>query len=123
MRHGRRRSSLLSMFQPIGRRALRWLERSVTLSCFGRKDRNSDDWYIGAVTDEEARQVEVSLDFLDKDRSYIAQVYRDGVDAHWKTNPYSIVIEATKVSSESTLKLTLAAGGGTAIRFKAEDTR
>ena len=90
---------------------------------FSRKDRNSDDWYIGAVTDEQARQVEVSLDFLDEDRSYTARVYRDGTDAHWKTNPYSIAIEETEVNSESTLILTLAAGGGTAIRFKAGEPR
>ncbi len=90
---------------------------------FSRKDRNSDDWYIGAVTDEKARQVEVSLDFLDEDRSYTARVYRDGTDAHWKTNPYSIAIEEFEVNSESTLKLTLAAGGGTAIRFKAGEPR
>jgi len=90
---------------------------------FSRKDRNSDDWYIGAITDEQARQVEVSLNFLDKDRSYTARVYRDGADAHWKTNPYSIVIEETEVSSESHLKLMLAAGGGTAIRIKAGESR
>lgn len=90
---------------------------------FGRKDRNSDDWYIGAITDEQAREVEVSLDFLDKTRGYTAQVYRDGDDAHWKTNPYSIVIEEKAVSADSTLKLMLAAGGGTAIRLKAGETR
>jgi alpha-glucosidase len=90
---------------------------------FGRKDRNSNDWYIGAVTDEQARQVKVSLDFLDKDRSYTAQIYRDGADAHWKTNPYSIVIEETEVSHENSLDLALAAGGGAAIRFKAGERR
>ena len=90
---------------------------------FSRKDRKSDDWYIGAVTDEQAREVEVSLDFLDKNRGYTAQVYRDGDDAHWKTNPYSIVIEEKKVSFDGTLKLTLAAGGGTAIRLKAGEPR
>lgn len=90
---------------------------------FGRKDRNSNDWYIGAVTDEQARQIEVSLDFLDKNRHYTAQIYRDGDDAHWKTNPYSIEIEEIEVNSASKLKLTLAAGGGTAIRFKAGEPR
>jgi alpha-glucosidase len=90
---------------------------------FGRKDRNSNDWYIGAVTDEQARQVEVSLDFLDKNRHYTAQIYRDGDDAHWKTNPYSIVIEEMEVNSAGKLELTLAAGGGTAIRFKAGEPR
>ena len=90
---------------------------------FSRKDRNSNDWYIGAVTDEQARQVELPLDFLDKDRNYTAQIYRDGDDAHWKTNPYSIVIEEVEVNSASKLELTLAAGGGTAIRLKAGAAR
>jgi alpha-glucosidase len=90
---------------------------------FARKDRNSNDWYIGAVTDEQARRIRVSLDFLDKDRSYTAQIYRDGADAHWKTNPYSIVIEEMEVDRENSLDLALAAGGGTAIRFKAGERR
>ena len=49
--------------------------------------------------------------------------YRDGDDAHWKTNPYSIVIEEVEVNSASKLELTLAAGGGTAIRLKAGAAR
>jgi alpha-glucosidase len=65
----------------------------------------------------------VSLSFLDKNRSYTAQVYRDGDDAHWKTNPYSIVIEEQEVNADSTLKLMLAAGGGTAIRLKAGERK
>jgi len=105
-------------------------EKSIALAgevgdfvVFSRKDRNSDDWYIGAITDEEAREVKVSLDFLDRNRSYTAQVYRDGDDAHWKSNPYSIVIEEIEVGSDSTLKLALAAGGGTAIRLQAGEPR
>src|SRR5262249_61991020 len=48
---------------------------------FARKDRNSDDWYIGSVTDENARTPEVKLDFLDAKRKYQAQIYRDADDA------------------------------------------
>ncbi len=84
-----------------------------------RQERGGDDWYLGVVTDEEARQLELALDFLDPGQSYTAQLYRDGQDAHWKTNPYSIVIEERKVRQDDSLDLTLAAGGGAAIRFKA----
>jgi alpha-glucosidase len=63
--------------------------------------------------------VDVPLDFLDQGRSYTAQIYRDGPDAHWKTNPYSIVTEQREVTRNDTIRLKLAAGGGTAIRFKA----
>ena len=86
---------------------------------FARQERGTDDWYLGAVTDEEARQVQIPLDFLEADRTYTAQIYRDGRDAHWKTNPYSIVIEEQVLNRENTIRLDLAAGGGTAIRFKA----
>ncbi|RZA23875.1 MAG: glycoside hydrolase family 97 protein, partial [Lysobacteraceae bacterium] len=85
-----------------------------------RKDRNSDDWYLGAITDEEARVVEASLSFLEPGRSYLAQVYRDGDDAHWKTAPQDIVIEQRQVTRADTLSLRLAAGGGQAIRFVAQ---
>jgi len=86
---------------------------------FARKERQADDWYLGAVTDEKAREVDLPLDFLDQGRSYTAQIYRDGPDAHWKTNPYSIVTEQREVTRNDTIRLKLAAGGGTAIRFKA----
>jgi alpha-glucosidase len=84
-----------------------------------RKDRNSNDWYLGAVTDEHARLVEVTLDFLDQDRSYTAQIYRDGNDADWQRAPFSIAIEKRPVRRGEKMMLRLASGGGQAIRFVA----
>lgn len=86
---------------------------------FARQERGTDDWYLGAVSDEEATQVQIPLNFLEAGRTYTAQIYRDGPDAHWKTNPYSIVIEEQVLSQADTINLHLVAGGGTAIRFKA----
>ncbi len=83
-----------------------------------RKDRNSDDWYIGSITDENPRTLEANLGFLDAGREYIAEIYRDGDDADWETNPYAIVIEEKRVSSTTKLPLRLAPGGGTAIRLR-----
>jgi alpha-glucosidase len=83
-----------------------------------RKDRNSPDWYLGSITDEEARTFDISLDFLVEGKKYIAEIYRDGENADWKTNPYEIVIEETEVDKTSVLNLKLAPGGGTAIRFR-----
>lgn len=88
-----------------------------------RKDRRSDDWYLGSVTDEEARELAVTLDFLDANRTYVAQIYRDGDDADWRTRPHSIAIESRKVRREDTLTLKLAPGGGQAIRFMADKPR
>ena len=85
-----------------------------------RKDRHSDNWYLGAITDEQGRELEVPLSFLDPGRTYTAQIYRDGDDAHWKTAPQDIVIEERQVTSTDTLSLRLAPGGGQAIRFIAK---
>ena len=86
---------------------------------FARKDRNSDDWYLGAVTDNTRRALPVTLDFLDPGRTYTAEIYRDGPKADWKTKPFSIVIEKRQVRRGDKLTLTLAPGGGEAIRFVA----
>ena len=87
---------------------------------FARKDRRSADWYIGAVTDEEARSLTVSLDFLDPGKTYTAQIYRDGPGADYRTEArHAIVIETRKVKRGDTLTLALAPGGGQAIRLVA----
>ena len=82
-----------------------------------RKDRNSDDWYLGSVGDGSRRQLDISLDFLDPRRSYMAQIYRDAPDADWKLHPHAMTIEKRLVSSKDHLQLLLAAGGGQAIRL------
>lgn len=84
-----------------------------------RKQRKADDWFLGAITDEDARNITINLDFLDKGKSYEAQIYRDGPKAEWKTNPYDLVIETRKVSAGDTLEFKLGTSGGVAIRFKA----
>ena len=91
---------------------------------FARKERKRDnysgnDWYLGAVTDENARTIEVKLDFLDKDKQFEAQIYKDGDKAEWKNNPYDLSIEKQTVTANDKLTLKLATSGGTAIRFKA----
>jgi alpha-glucosidase len=85
-----------------------------------RKDRNGEGWYLGSVTDEQARVLQVPLAFLDPGRRYVAQVYRDGDGADWKTAPFAFARETRTVTSKDTLTLRLAAGGGQAIRFMPE---
>ena len=82
-----------------------------------RRDRNSMDWYLGAITDENKRTVEVKLNFLSPETEYLAQIYADGKDADWEKNPTSFAYSERKVTSKDSLKLELAAGGGCAIRF------
>ncbi len=86
---------------------------------FARQQRGAQDWYLGAVSDEQERDLEIPLDFLEKGRSYTAHIYRDGDGADWESNPYPIVIEKKKVSSADVMSLWLAPGGGAAVRFEA----
>jgi alpha-glucosidase len=85
-----------------------------------RKDWNSDDWFVGALTDEEAREVSFDLSFLEEGKTYTAEIYRDGEGAHWEANPYAFERESREVTSGDRMELSLGAGGGAAIRFKAE---
>jgi hypothetical protein len=83
-----------------------------------RKDKNSDNWFLGAITDENARVTELKLDFLSSQKKYQATIYQDGADADWQNNPKSYTIKTIQVTSKSKIKLYLAKGGGTAITFK-----
>lgn len=80
-----------------------------------RKEKGSDNWFIGSITDENGRSLEISLDFLDEGRTYKAIIYKDGEDAHWDDNPLSYEIVEKEVNSESSLEIELAPGGGQAI--------
>ena len=74
-------------------------------------------WFVGGVTDENERDLEFSLDFLDPGKKYVAKIYADAPDAHYRHNPQAYQIYEKKVSSKSSLKMHLAAGGGFAIEI------
>jgi alpha-glucosidase len=84
-----------------------------------RKDKQSDDWYLGAITDELGREFTIGLDFLETGRTYTAQIYKDAKDADYKTNPEAYIIEEKQVKQGDSLAVKLAPGGGMAVRFKA----
>ena len=84
-----------------------------------RQQRGAADWYLGATTDENARKLTIPLDFLERGKNYEAQIYRDGPDADYLTNPTSLIIEKRRVSSKDRIEASLAAGGGLAVRFRA----
>jgi alpha-glucosidase len=83
-----------------------------------RKDRDSPDWYLAAITDEEARSFDITLSFLPDGESFVAEIYADGEGAHWLHNPLPIEISEQPVDAGSTLTLNLAPGGGQAIRIR-----
>ncbi|WP_300116680.1 glycoside hydrolase family 97 protein [Duncaniella sp.] len=85
-----------------------------------RLDKNSDDWYVGAITDENGRTAEIDLSFLPAGEKYVATIYEDAPDAHWKDNPQAYRIRTVKVKPGTKLKQNLAPGGGAAIRISKE---
>ena len=83
-----------------------------------RKARGSQDWYVGAVTDGEARTLVLPLGFLDAGKRYVAEIYRDGDAADYRSERrFDLVTETKLVGAGDTLQLKLAPGGGQAIRF------
>ena len=82
-----------------------------------RQDKHSDDWYVGAITDETPRTAVIDLSFLPKGQKFEATIYEDAPDADWKTNPQAYRIRTQKVDSKSVLRQPLASGGGAAIRL------
>ncbi len=82
-----------------------------------RKAKDSGQWFLGGVTDEQKRTFDLTLDFLEPDLQYEATIYRDAPDADYRTNPQAYEIEKRTVSREDVLSLTAAPGGGFAISF------
>ena len=80
-----------------------------------RKERNTGNWFLGAITDENSRTININFDFLDTDTNYEAILYKDGENAHWNTNPLDLKIEKIEITNQSKLTLKLAEGGGLAI--------
>lgn len=79
-----------------------------------------DTWFVGGTTDEQARTIEFSLDFLSPGKSYTATIYADAADADYETNPQAYTISTKKVTADDKLSMNMARGGGFAISLKAD---
>jgi len=82
-----------------------------------RQERGTDNWFVGSITDENARDIEFKCNFLTPSVTYEATLYIDGENAHWNDNPLAYKIEKRTIDSASILKLKLAPGGGAAIKI------
>ena len=80
-----------------------------------RKDRETGNWFVGSITDENERDLEINFDFLEEGLNYTATVYKDADDAHWDNNPTGLDIETVTINKNSKLTIKLAPGGGAAI--------
>jgi hypothetical protein len=83
-----------------------------------RKAKNSDNWFVGAITDENARNAIIPMQFLDEKCWYVATIYADAADANWESNPMKYAIKQVLISNKSILTQHLAPGGGCAISIK-----
>ncbi|MEI7965593.1 MAG: glycoside hydrolase family 97 protein [Chitinophagaceae bacterium] len=80
-----------------------------------RKAKKTNNWFIGAITNENKRSTDIALDFLDNNKKYTATIYADAPDADYQKNPEAYVISKQVVDSKTILHLALAPGGGCAI--------
>ena len=83
-----------------------------------RKEKNSEKWFVGGITNEDARNMELTFDFLNANEVYEATIYEDADDADWNNNPTAINIRKIEITNQSKLKMKLAPGGGLAISLK-----
>jgi hypothetical protein len=82
-----------------------------------RKAKGKNEWFVGAITDENERTAVIPLSFLEKDKKYTAEIYADSEAAHWEKNPMAYEITKKSVTSKDFLEIKLAPGGGCAIRI------
>ena len=80
-----------------------------------RRAKGTDNWFVGGITDENARKVELKLDFLDADKKYVATLYADGKDADYKENPTAYQIKKGIVTSKTKISVQEARSGGFAL--------
>ncbi|MCB9081560.1 MAG: glycoside hydrolase family 97 protein [Lewinellaceae bacterium] len=80
-----------------------------------RQEKGGDRWFIGSITNENPRKIDLAFDFLPAGRKYLARIYADGPNAHWDNNPLDLVISEQVVDRSTTMPVQLAAGGGVAI--------
>jgi len=111
-------------FQFIKDVALDW-EKSLYLEAepgyfltIARKAKGTGEWFVGNVNGMEGRIGQVTFDFLESGKTYIAEIYADKADAHFKTNPQAYEIRKVAVDAKSVLKQFSAPGGGYAIRIR-----
>lgn len=83
-----------------------------------RKAKGKEEWYLGAITDENAHETKIKLNFLNPKQWYVATIYADAKDAHWEKNPMAYEINKYLVKNKTELKLKLAESGGAAVSFK-----
>ena len=84
---------------------------------FARQQRATDNWYIGGITNEDAREAVVPMTMLSDGQTYRLTLWRDGDKANWQTNPYDYTVEERELTNADTLRIPMASGGGFAAQI------
>ena len=111
----------IDAFQFIKDVAIDWDESKILEAepgeyiTIARKAKGSNNWFIGSVCDENGRTSTITFDYLDPAKTYIATIYSDAKDAHYKTNPQAYTIRKVVISNKSKLSQFCAPAGGYAI--------
>jgi len=114
----------LDAFQFIKDVAVNWDDTKIISAepgeylTIARKAKGKDAWFIGSITNENARNISFGLDFLDADKTYEAIVYRDADTADFEKNPEAYIIEKRLVTRVSNMTYRLQRGGGCAVSLK-----
>jgi hypothetical protein len=108
-------------FQFIREVGVDW-EQSIVLNgevgdfvTIAREEKETGNWFIGGITDENARAIEVDFEFLEKGKTYEATIYKDAPDAHYKNNPKAITVVKIEITKGMSQTFKLVEGGGFAI--------
>jgi hypothetical protein len=108
-------------FQFIKDVAVDWDDSKVLLAepgdylAIARKAKGTNNWFVGGISDENARMMEVDFSFLDKGKKYEITIYKDAPNASWDQNPEAYVIEKKVIDNKTKLKINVARGGGFAM--------
>lgn len=86
-----------------------------------RREKGGQRWFVGGVTNEDARTMTVDFSFLTKGQKYMATIYADAKDADYETNPEKYVISRRVVTAKDKEKIFMARGGGFAISLMPVD--
>ena len=117
-------NKFMDAFQFIKDVAVDWDETHVIEAepgdyiTIARKAKNKAEWYVGGISDENARVATVSFKYLPKGKTFTATIYADGKDASFDKNPQSYTIRKMKVNAKTVIKQQIAPGGGFAISIK-----
>lgn len=98
-------------------RSLLWDGEIGEYCVFARQERGTNDWYVGGITNDQSRHLNLSFDFLNPNTQYRIALYRDAEDADWRTRPYAYNIEEFTITATDTLSVYMASGGGFAAQI------